>query len=82
VRHLARQCDELRAYDADVLIVGIGTLDQARALVQRLDLPFAIAADPDGSAYQAYGLDGLPVLRQRAAPVYIQRPRMIRHENR
>lgn len=40
-----------------MLVIGPGTVEQARRYAQRFRLPFSVAADPDRSVYRRFGLN-------------------------
>lgn len=42
---------------ATLVVVGLGSPDQAADFVRKLSLPFPVLADPDRAAYATFGLD-------------------------
>lgn len=53
LRHAA---DRFAAAGVSLVAVGMGTPDEARAVVRSLDLPFPVLLDPSRRGYEAYGL--------------------------
>src|SRR5579864_8195666 len=51
VRQLAAHYPEIKARGSEVLVLGIGDLRDAQGLVRRLNVPFSVLHDPDGTAY-------------------------------
>jgi peroxiredoxin len=73
VAQLGRMNDELRAHDADVIIIGGGGRLRAGLAAKLLRVPFPILADPDRSVYRAYGFERIAYLIQRSGTVLLDR---------
>lgn len=65
---MGRAHSDLQALGAEVIVVGTGRPQQARAYKRRLNLPNPVLADPDGNAYERFeiGRWAFGILRQSA----------------
>ncbi|MHB8626352.1 MAG: peroxiredoxin family protein [Aggregatilineales bacterium] len=83
VRQLAAHYADIKAQDAEVLILGIGDTREAQGLVRRLNTPFPVLNDPDGVTYEHFTLNRVLLsLVQPAATFVIDRQGMIRYSHR
>ena len=83
VRQLVSHYAEIKARDAEVLVLGLGDTREAQGLVRRLNVPFPVLNDPDGSTYERFTLNRvLMSLVQPAATYVIDRQGMIRFSHR
>ena len=76
---MGRAYSDLRALGAEVIAIGTGQPRQARDYQRRLDLPYPILADPDGSSYGRFQLGrwALGLLRQSAIFVIDRQGRIV-----
>ena len=56
---LRRHKDQFEAAKAQIVLVGMGTVDQTVAFVQQLVVPFPMACDPERKIYNAFALKRL-----------------------
>lgn len=75
---LGRMAGTLRARGIEVLIVGRGSEATARRVRSLLRLPFPVLADPERSAYRAFGLEKVAVLIQRSGTFLVDRDGIVR----
>ena len=76
---MGRAYSDLRALGAEVIAIGTGQPGQAREYQRRLDLPYPVLADPEGSSYQRFqvGRWALGILRQSAIFVIDRQGRIV-----
>jgi peroxiredoxin len=72
VRRLKAMYAELRG-TAEVLVVGGGSVQDAKRLEQQLALPFPVAADPTRESYAAVGLEKILGFWQKSGTVVIDK---------
>jgi peroxiredoxin len=56
-RQLVNHYAEIKAQNTEVLVLGIGESREAQALARRLNIPFPVLNDPDGTIYEQFGLN-------------------------
>lgn len=79
-RQLAAAYEEIQALGAEVLVLGAGTVGDARCYAERLELPYPVLADVDRSVYERYLLQRVFFsLIQRSAVFLIDREGTIRY---
>jgi thioredoxin-dependent peroxiredoxin len=78
-RQLGRAYSDLRALGAEVIAIGTGQPRQASEYQRRLDLPYPVLADPDGSSHKRFqvGRWALGFLRQSAIFVIDRQGRIV-----
>ncbi|MBW2276544.1 MAG: AhpC/TSA family protein [Deltaproteobacteria bacterium] len=70
--------DEVEAVDAQVLVVSFGEPERVAWLVEDLNLPFRVAADPSRGVYQAFGLAKASFFRVWHPRVIVKYMKLIR----
>ena len=79
-RQLARAYEDIRARGAEVLVIGAGTVGDARRYAERLGVPYPVLADGDRSVYERYMLERVFLsLIQRSAIFLVDRDGTIRY---
>jgi len=68
---LGRIYDEIQKQNAEVLVIGPGSPEDAKRVAPRLKLPFPVLADPDRAVYRRYGLDKAFLAIQRSGTFLI-----------
>jgi peroxiredoxin len=76
---LGRQYPEIKAANADVLIILGDTLESAKQYSESLHLPFPVLADPQRQVYHRYGLQKALLLIQRTASIIVDKDGFIRY---
>jgi thioredoxin-dependent peroxiredoxin len=69
VRRLKAIYQELQKSGSQVLVIGGGSLEQAKTLERQLQLPFPVLADTERQSYTAFGLDKILGLWQKSGTV-------------
>jgi peroxiredoxin len=78
---LGRHYPDFQAENTEVLIILGGSIENARAYVDLLKLPFPVLADPERQVYHRYGLHKIFLL-QRSAAMIIDRDGFMRYLRR
>lgn len=71
--------DTLKERGIEVLVIGRGSEAAARRVRALLRLPFPVLADPERSAYAAFGLEKVAYIIQRSATFVVDRDGVVRH---
>lgn len=73
VLELSKAYDQIKALDAEVIVVGAGSVAAAQKLSERYKLPFQVFADTDHKAYDQFGLDKVLLYWQKSGSFVIDR---------
>ena len=76
---MAARKSEFAALGAKVAVVGPGTMEEARALSQRLRIDIPVLGDPDGRALDALGLTRVLGPLRSSGSVVIDREGIVRY---
>jgi peroxiredoxin len=72
IRRLKAMYPEIQA-TTEVLVVGGGSLQDAKRLEQQMNLPFAVVADPTRQSYAAVGLEKILGFWQKSGTVVLDK---------
>ena len=76
---MGRQYPEIKAANAEVLLILGDSLENAKRYSETLHLPFPVLADPQRQVYHRYGLQKALLLIQRTASLVIDKDGLIRY---